>query len=100
MGMPPFGQLASILVSSRNIQTLRAYLQELQYMKPQTETVQVLGPVPAPLSYIKNHYRYRFLIHTTSPGLHLQHYIAAWLRPIKCPSSIKQIIDINPQSFI
>lgn len=100
MGMPPFGQLASILVSSRNIQALRAYLQELQYLKPQTKTVHVFGPVPAPLSYLKNHYRYRFLVHTMEPGMHLQHYIAAWFLPIKCPSSVKQIIDINPQSFV
>jgi primosomal protein N' (replication factor Y) len=98
--MPPFGQLASILVSSRNIQKLRAYLQELQYLKPQTKTVQVFGPVRAPLSYLKNHYRYRFLVHTTHSGMHLQHFIAAWFLPIKCPSSIKQIVDINPQSFI
>jgi len=100
MHMPPFGQLASILVSGRNIQILRTYLQELQYLRPQTKTVRVLGPVPAPLAYLKNHYRYRFLVHTAEPGLHLQHFIHAWLLPIKCPSSIKQIIDINPQSFI
>lgn len=99
MFMPPFGQLASILVSGRNIHTLRAYLQEMQYLKPQTKTVHVLGPVSAPLSYLKDHYRYRFLVHTTQPGLHLQHFIAAWFLPIKRPSSIKQIIDINPQNF-
>ncbi len=99
MKTPPFGQLASILVSGTNIQKLRAYLQEMQYLKPYTKDVQVLGPVPAPLSYLKNHYRYRFLIQTSIPGLHLQHFINAWLTPIKCPTTIKQIIDINPQSF-
>ncbi|MCJ8275649.1 MAG: primosomal protein N', partial [Bdellovibrionales bacterium] len=66
---PPYGKLTTIRLSGLREhevldegQKIVQYIQQLVEKYPQLEGVQVLGPTPAPLTRIKNRYRYHILI--------------------------------------
>ncbi len=99
MGMPPFGRLAALILSSRDQAALNAKAQELARQAPHRDGVLVLGPAPAPLALLRGRHRLRFLLKTrrdTAP----QPIIRAWLKGIKFPGDLRLQIDIDPYSFM
>jgi len=98
LGMPPFGRLASLILTSRDKDLLDRFARALAAKAPQASGLMVLGPAPAPLALIRGHHRVRFLI---KAGLEtrLQPVLADWLAQLKTPSSIRLVVDMDPQSF-
>jgi primosomal protein N' (replication factor Y) len=63
LNYPPFSRLAVILVSDTNLtQVVDAAQQVVQYLQPRHKKTDLLGPTPAPLSKIRNRYRYMLII--------------------------------------
>jgi len=96
---PPYGRLASIILSGRPQEAVHAFALQLQRHLPSLpQGVEVLGPAPAPLNPLRRRFRWRFLI--TSPRYYpIQEWISKWIETIKKPSNIQCSIDIDPYFF-
>jgi primosomal protein N' (replication factor Y) len=101
---PPFGRLASIVVSGSDKHETMAYARELARSAPINENahegVRVLGPAEAPLALIRGRHRMRLLLKAAR-----NYDLSAYLRRMlaKAPKrrgTIKLDIDIDPQSFL
>jgi len=84
LNYPPFSRLAVILVSDTNLtRVVDAAQQVAQYLQPRRKKMELLGPTPAPLSKIRNRYRYLLIIKSrkeTDPnGTQLRHILAGFL---------------------
>ena len=58
-GYPPFGRLASLIISAGDRPTAEGFARRLAAIAPIDERIQVLGPAEAPLAVIKGRYRFR-----------------------------------------
>jgi primosomal protein N' (replication factor Y) len=97
-GWPPYGRLASLILSSRDEALLEKCVKVLARKAPLDPAVRVLGPAPAALFKVRGKFRWRFLIKTPK-SLPPQTYIHQWLSQIKLPRTIACQVDIDPQSF-
>ncbi len=97
---PPFGRLASIVVSGPDRHATEGYARQLARAAPMAEEVRVLGPAEAPLALVRGRHRLRLLIKAPR-NFDLSAYLRAWLSAApKRHGSIKLDIDVDPQSFL
>src|SRR6201747_1801776 len=78
VGYPPFGRLASLIISAGDRPTAEGFARKLAAMAPIDERIQVLGPAEAPLAVIKGRYRFRLLIKSLR-NVDLSEYLREWL---------------------
>ena len=97
--MPPFGRLGAIIVSATDQQEGLAFVTDLARKPPHHEQVRVLGPAPAPISRIRDRYRFRFLL-KASRQAPLQAFINQWLNTAPRRGSIRISVDIDPYTFL
>jgi len=97
-GFPPYGRLASIILTGTSQSKVEQFARSLARNAPAAEGVRVLGPAPAPIAVIRGRHRYRLLV-KTKRDFNVQKYISQWLQPLKIPSSLRLVIDVDPQSF-
>ncbi len=97
---PPFGRLASLIVSAGDRPTAEGFARKLAAMAPRDEQIQVLGPAEAPLAVIKGRYRFRLLV-KSARGVDLSSYLREWLAiGPKTKGNLKLEVDVDPQSFL
>jgi primosomal protein N' (replication factor Y) (superfamily II helicase) len=97
---PPFGRLASLIISAGDRPTAEGFARRLASSVPHDEHVQVLGPAEAPLAVIKGRYRFRLLL-KSARGFDLSSYLRQWLAAgPKTKGNLKLEVDIDPQSFL
>ncbi|MEM6895745.1 MAG: primosomal protein N', partial [Pseudomonadota bacterium] len=99
-GVPPYGRMAGIVLSSPNVQEVFDFGTEMaRNASPLLHIgAEVYGPAPAPIARIRGRHRVRLLVRAqkTAP---IQRALAAWMAQFKVPSSLRVSIDIDPQSF-
>jgi primosomal protein N' (replication factor Y) len=98
-GMPPFGQLAAIIIASPHEDQLFEAIRKLAPTRPHFDSVQIYGPAIAPIGFLKGKHRARLLIRADK-SVNIQHILEGWLGSIKLPSSVRMQIDIDPYSFL
>jgi primosomal protein N' (replication factor Y) len=97
---PPFGRLASIVVSGPDKNDTAGYARALARAAPVDGQVRVLGPAEAPLALVRGRHRLRLLIRAPR-GFDMSAYLREWLAAApKKHGSIKLDIDVDPQSFL
>lgn len=97
---PPFGRLASLIISAGDRPTAEGFGRQLASAAPFDERVQVLGPAEAPLAVIKGRYRFRLLVKSVR-GFDLSNYLRSWLaKGPKTKGNLKLEVDVDPQSFL
>jgi primosomal protein N' (replication factor Y) (superfamily II helicase) len=97
---PPFGRLASLVVSGEDKHETQSFGRALARAAPLDETVRILGPAEAPLALIRGRHRLRLLIKAPR-AYDLSAYVREWLAEGPKPKgSLKLDIDIDPQSFL
>ncbi len=99
-GMPPYGRLAGIVLSSPDVQTVFDFGAELARRDGPLRRIgaQVFGPAPAPVARVRGRHRVRLLV-KAAKGVALQPALAEWVGQLKPPSNLRLSIDIDPQSF-
>ncbi|MBV8511768.1 MAG: primosomal protein N', partial [Xanthobacteraceae bacterium] len=99
-GYPPFGRLASLLVSGGDPHSAENFARKLVAAAPHVEQVRLLGPAEAPLAVIRGRYRFRIL--AKSPRtFDLSGYLREWLSHAPKPKgNLKLEVDVDPQSFL
>ncbi|MSO64551.1 MAG: primosomal protein N' [Alphaproteobacteria bacterium] len=98
-GMPPYGRLAALIVSSEVEQRVDEVAQALGRAAPRLAGVMVLGPAPAPLALLRGRHRRRLLV-KAAREVALQPIIADWLARVRVPGNVRVQTDIDPQSFL
>jgi primosomal protein N' (replication factor Y) len=97
---PPFGRLASIVVSGPDQHATASHARDLARAAPARDEVRVLGPAEAPLALVRGRHRLRLLIKAPR-NFDLSSYLREWLATAPKPKgSIKLDIDVDPQSFL
>ncbi len=97
---PPFGRLASLVVSGEDRHEAQSFARALARAAPQLDDVRVLGPADAPLALVRGRHRMRLLVKAPR-GFDLSAYLREWLAAAPKPKgSIKLDIDVDPQSFL
>jgi primosomal protein N' (replication factor Y) len=98
-GLPPYGRLAAIVLSSPDGARLEAFARELASAAPAADGVEVYGPADAPLALVRGRRRKRLLVRAER-RVNLQAYIEAWRARVKPPGSVRMIVDVDPYSFL
>ena len=98
-GYPPFGRLASLIVSANERHAAEGYGRALASLAPKDENVRVLGPAEAPIAVVRGRHRFRLLV--KSPRVFdLSSYMRDWLSGAPKPKGNLQLeVDIDPMSF-
>ena len=97
--LPPYGRLASIILSDTNSFKLVEFCNKLKKSIPHSDEIIVLGPVPAPMTKVRGRTRYRFLL-KSGKETNIQKYLDFWMNNLKKPSSIRLTVDIDPYYFL
>lgn len=97
--MPPFCRLATITISGKLEKQVQHKINEMARLAPNAAGVDVLGPAPAQMSYLRNQYRYRIILRTPT-SMNMQKYIAAWQARVQIPPSLTLRVDIDPYNFM
>ena len=99
-GVPPFGRLAGIILSSPDLQAVFDLGTDLARRTGPLTAIgaQVFGPAPAPIARVRGRHRVRLLVKAPR-GVALQAALAAWVAQVRLPANLRLAIDIDPQSF-
>ena len=98
-GMPPYGRLASLIVSGPDPAAVDNVCAALARRAPHQEGIIVLGPSVAPMSLLRGRHRRRFLLKATR-DIAVQPLLHGWLQHIGLPGSVRLQVDVDPYSFL
>jgi primosomal protein N' (replication factor Y) len=97
--LPPYGQLAGVIVSGAEAAETERMARQLARIAPMAEDVDLLGPAPAPLAVIKGRHRWRLLVRT-GRKVNIQAFVRRWLEDLKPAGSLRVDVDIDPYQFL
>ena len=99
-GVPPYGRLVGVVLSSNSEQEAFEVGQAMaRNCIPLTKIgAQVFGPAPAPVARIRGRHRVRLLV-KADKSVSIQTALTEWTAQFKLPKSLRLSIDIDPQSF-
>ena len=98
-GLPPYGRLAAVILSSADALRLDAFARELAAAAPSVDGLEVYGPADAPLALLRGRRRKRFLVRAER-RVNLPAFIEAWRARVKVPGAIRMSVDVDPYSFL
>ncbi len=98
-GYPPFGRLASLVITANERHAAESYGRTLASRAPRDEQVRVLGPAEAPIAVVRGRHRFRLLVKAPR-GFDLSTYLRQWLAAAPKPrGNVRLEVDVDPQSF-
>ncbi len=99
-GVPPYGRLVGIVISSPDMaEAFDLGTAMARNAVPLTQIgAQVFGPAPAPIARVRGRHRVRLLV-KASKSAPIQAAITQWLAQFKWPNQLRLSVDIDPQSF-
>jgi len=99
-GVPPYGRMAGIILSSPNVQEVFDLGAEMARMDGPLRQIgaQVYGPAPAPIARVRGRHRVRLLV-KAEKSAPLQQALTKWAAQFRLPHNLRMAIDIDPQSF-
>ncbi|UWP89470.1 primosomal protein N' [Aliiroseovarius crassostreae] len=99
-GVPPYGRMAGIVLSSTDVQAVFDLGTEMARRTQPLQEIgaQLYGPAPAPIARVRGRHRVRLLIKAdkTAP---IQSAIRKWLTQFPVKGDLRIQVDIDPQSF-
>ncbi|MCT4575609.1 MAG: primosomal protein N' [Alphaproteobacteria bacterium] len=96
--LPPYGKLASLIVSCNDENLLNQACRELSSHIPKTEGIIILGPAEAPIYRLRGKYRKRYLI-KIDKNKNAQKTLQFWINSSNIDKRVRVQIDIDPYSF-
>jgi primosomal protein N' (replication factor Y) len=99
--VPPFGRLVRLIARGPDELVVQRFLQGIAHVLTARahEGVRLLGPSPAPVSKIKNLYRFHLRLHaaTAKPLQALLHEILPTVTP---PNGVELAVDVDPVNML
>jgi len=96
--LPPYKKLVAIILLSKEVVFLKKVSFKIKSYFEGFNHLEVLGPIPAPIEYIRGEYRYRILIKTNQSFL-VQNILKGYDFKKILRNKVKVKIDIDPLSF-
>ena len=97
---PPFGRLASLVISANDRHGAESYGRTLVSHVPKNDEVRVLGPAEAPIAVVRGRHRFRLLVKAPR-GFDLSAYLRDWLSKAPKPKgNVRLEVDVDPMSFL
>ena len=98
-GYPPFGRLASMVITANDRPSAESYARALAQSAPMHDDVRVLGPAEAPVAVVRGRHRFRLLVKAPR-DFNLSGYLREWLASApKVRGNVRLEVDVDPQSF-
>ena len=96
--LPPYYKLVSIILLSKDISFLKKISIQIKIILEKYKEFKTLGPIPAPIEFIRKEYRYRILI-KTNRAFYAQNIVKSinFRNILKNKAKVK--IDVDPISF-
>jgi len=98
---PPFCELTHIILSCPDLKLLKSYAgfcKQHLTTYPFSESVQFIGPGPAPIEKVRDHFRWRIILkHFKTDNDAIRNFIQTLPKP---GSSIRVVIDFNALSLL
>jgi primosomal protein N' (replication factor Y) len=100
-GVPPYGRMAGIILSSPDVAQVFDFAGELARRDSPLRRIgaQVFGPAPAPIARVRGRHRVRLLV-KAEKSAPIQAALAQWIAQMKLPANLRLAVDIDPQSFL
>ena len=96
---PPFGRLASLVITANERHAAESYGGSLASAVPKDDSVRVLGPAEAPIAVVRGRHRFRVLVKAPRE-FNLSGYLREWLAAAPKPrGNVRLEVDVDPQSF-
>lgn len=97
---PPFGRLASLIISGPDRTSAEGCARRLAGAAPLTEAVRLLGPAEAPIAVIRGRHRFRLLA-KAARSFDLSGWLRGWLSGApKAEGGVRLEVDVDPVSFL
>ncbi|HET8631945.1 MAG TPA: primosomal protein N', partial [Thermomicrobiales bacterium] len=99
-GLPPFGRLASVVVTHPQRGDAEAHARALARAFPEADGARLLGPAEAPLAVLRGRHRMRLIVKARR-GLDLPGHLRRWLAaapPARGATAV--LVDVDPVSFL
>ncbi|SMY06625.1 primosomal protein N' [Flavimaricola marinus] len=99
-GVPPYGRMAGIVLSSTNSQEVFDLGAAMARQDGPLRRIgaQVYGPAPAPIARVRGRHRVRLLV-KAEKSAPLQAALAEWVGQFRLRGELRIQVDIDPQSF-
>jgi len=99
-GVPPYGRMAGIVLSSTDVQEVFDLGAEMARMDGPLRQIgaQVFGPAPAQIARIRGRHRVRLLV-KADKAAPLQAALSRWVGQFRVKGNLRITVDIDPQSF-
>ncbi|MGR3814449.1 MAG: primosomal protein N' [Cognatishimia activa] len=99
-GVPPYGRMAGIILSSPDVQQVFDIGNQLAGNDGPLREIgaQVFGPAPAPIARVRGRHRVRLLV-KAEKSAPIQQALAKWVSQVKPKGDLRLSVDIDPQSF-
>ncbi|MFG1422778.1 primosomal protein N' [Roseixanthobacter liquoris] len=98
--LPPFGRMASLIVSASEAHAAEGHARRLAASAPLHADVRVLGPAEAPLALLRGRHRWRLLVRAPR-AFDLSAYLRGWREKAPKPTgNVRVAIDVDPLSFL
>ncbi len=99
--LPPFSYYIGLIFSSEDKGKIESFAKKIsiELYEKFHKDVMILGPIIAPLSFLKNKHRYRILLKSFKNPLALEK-VRSYLLSLKLPSTVSMKIDVDPYHFL
>ena len=97
--IPPFGFMTALIILGSTRTKTEMFARTLAKALNSPESINLLGPVEAPIFLLRGQYRFRILIKGNSRKM-LNNFTKDLLKKCPLPSTIKLIVDVDPYSFM
>ena len=96
--LPPYTKMASVVVSGKNLEETKETANNAAVFLSENTLLIILGPIPAPIFFLRREYRYRLILKSKKPFF-IQDNLKHMIKHFKYNNKIKLKIDIDPYSF-
>ena len=96
--LPPYYRLIAIILLGKDVKFLRKLSFKLKMILEEYKELILLGPIPAPVEFIRNEYRYRILIKTNQPFFAQKILKSINFNKLSV-NKVRIKIDVDPVSF-
>ncbi|MEG8099227.1 primosomal protein N' [Candidatus Liberibacter brunswickensis] len=100
VGLPPFGRLASVIISGNKCQEVEKYAYNLKENAPKSPDIVIFGPAESQLFMLRGRYRFRLLIHGKRNSNLQSFFLHMYDNAPKKTHSLRVQFDMDPQNFL
>ncbi len=97
--LPPFAKFIAVIISAADEDLVKLAAENLGNYLKNYQNLEIMGPVAAPLKFLRNKYRYRILVKAPK-NIAASKIFAEILPDLLAQQKLHYKIDVDPQNFL